>query len=67
MTTRLAKKRKINDLVNNAPTKKARVKHMKELAKEMGKPVTAEHEQHILPIDISFDDSPAEQQPSQTT
>ena len=33
MTTRLAKKRKINDLVNNAPTKKARVNHMKELAK----------------------------------
>ena len=33
MTKRLTKKRKINDLVNNAPTKKARVNHMKELAK----------------------------------
>ena len=34
MPTRLTKKRKINDLINNAPTKKARVNHMKELAKK---------------------------------
>ena len=33
MMTCLAKKRKINDLLNNAPTKKARVNQMKELAK----------------------------------
>ena len=32
MTTRLAKKRKINDLINNADAKKARIKQMKELA-----------------------------------
>ena len=34
MTTRLAKKRKINDLINNAPAKKARIKQMTELAEE---------------------------------
>ena len=32
MTTCLAKKRKINDLINNAAAKKARIKQMKELA-----------------------------------
>ena len=34
MRTRLAKKRKIKDLINNAPTKKARIKQMIELAEE---------------------------------
>ncbi len=35
MRTRFAKKRKINDLINNAaPTKKARIKEMKESAKK---------------------------------
>ena len=34
MRTRLAKKRKIKDLINNTPTKKARIKQMTELAEE---------------------------------
>ena len=34
MTTCLATKRKINDLIDNAPTKKARIKQMKQLAEK---------------------------------
>ena len=34
MTARLVTKRKINDLIKNAPTKKARVKQMKDLAEK---------------------------------
>ena len=34
MRTRLAKKRKINDLINNAPAKKAKVQKMTEIAEE---------------------------------
>lgn len=35
--------------------------YLKDVAKEMGKEVTPEHEDAKLPIDISFDDSPSEQ------
>lgn len=33
---------------------------LKDVAKEMGKELTPEHEDAKLPIDISFDDSPAD-------
>lgn len=34
--------------------------YLKDVAKEMGKEITKEHEDVQLPIDISFDDSPTE-------